>query len=79
MAITRHIDVLGRVVIPAEMRHGLHIKPGDELSIDTDGAGSIVITRAEAHCAICGSDEHDTRLIRGRGVCSECISRVKAL
>ena len=35
--IIRKIDDLGRVVIPAEMRHMLGIKEGDQLEITLEG------------------------------------------
>ena len=35
--IIRKIDDLGRVVIPAEMRHVLGIKEGDQLEITLEG------------------------------------------
>lgn len=35
--IVRRIDDLGRIVIPAEMRHVLGVKEGDQLEISLEG------------------------------------------
>lgn len=35
--IVRRIDDLGRIVIPAEMRHVLGVKEGDQLEITLEG------------------------------------------
>jgi|GEM_PF-1359455 len=35
--IVRKIDDLGRIVIPAEMRHTLGVKEGDQLEITLEG------------------------------------------
>lgn len=36
-AIVRHVDSLGRIVIPSEIRSTMKIKPGDLLGIEIDG------------------------------------------
>lgn len=44
--IMRHIDDLGRVVIPKEIRRTMGIVEGEELEIFTDGNGSILLRKA---------------------------------
>lgn len=41
--IVRHIDDLGRVVIPKEIRRTLCIREGDPLEFSTDGKGNICL------------------------------------
>jgi transcriptional pleiotropic regulator of transition state genes len=43
--IVRKIDDLGRVVIPAEMRHVLGVKEGDQLEITLEGDHIVVRPR----------------------------------
>lgn len=45
--IIRHIDDLGRVVIPREIRNTLHIKEGDPLEIYLDDEGGVVFRKYE--------------------------------
>lgn len=48
--IIRKIDVLGRIVIPMEIRRSLHIKEGDPLEISLSGKG----IRLERYSGIAG-------------------------
>lgn len=43
--IIRRIDDLGRIVIPREIRHTLHIKEGDPLEIYLDNEGGVVFKK----------------------------------
>ena len=43
--ILRHIDDLGRVVIPKEIRRAMGIVEGEVLEIFTDGNGSILLRK----------------------------------
>lgn len=45
--IIRRIDDLGRIVIPREIRHTLHIKEGDPLEIYLDDEGGVVFRKYE--------------------------------
>lgn len=47
ISIIRRIDDLGRVVIPREIRHTLHIKEGDPLEIYLDDEGGVVFRKYE--------------------------------
>ena len=46
--IVRKIDDLGRVVIPAEMRHVLGVKEGDQLEITLEGDHVAIRPRSPA-------------------------------
>ena len=43
--IVRHIDDLGRITIPKEIRRNLGIKEGDSLELDTTYDGAAIIIR----------------------------------
>lgn len=68
--ITRRIDDLGRIVIPAETRRMFNIREGDQLVISVEGA-SIVLRKLEATCVFCGSTEQVSPF-KGKGVCINC-------
>jgi transcriptional pleiotropic regulator of transition state genes len=68
--MTRKIDDLGRIVIPAETRRLFNIREGDQLAIAVEG-DSIVIRKLEATCTFCGTTE-DVASFKGKGVCGSC-------
>lgn len=69
--MTRKIDDLGRVVIPAEMRKGFGLKEGDKLDISIE-ADKIILSKQQETCIFCGSIE-DLKEFKGRMVCATCI------
>lgn len=75
--IVRHIDELGRIVIPMEIRRTLGIGPKDPISIVLEGE-RIVLARHEDACALCGSTEEVARFNK-RGVCATCIEGIGKL
>lgn len=74
--IIRHIDELGRIVIPIEIRKrfGLGEKDQLEISVKDD---TILLSRPRSACVFCGAfdsvEEH-----RGRAVCRDCIAELAA-
>jgi transcriptional pleiotropic regulator of transition state genes len=74
--IIRHVDELGRIVIPIEIRKrlGLTEKDALEISVDED---VILLAKPQSSCVFCGGDgalrEH-----RGRAVCDSCIAELSA-
>ena len=74
--IVRHIDDLGRVVIPSEIRRRLGLGERDPIEISVRG-DSIVLARPRSACVFCGREdgleEH-----RGRAVCRACIRELAA-
>ena len=75
--IVRHLDDLGRIVIPIEIRRRLAIKPRDPIAISLH-RGAIVLRKAEhSGCVFCGSPES---LLdhHGRAVCDACRSELAA-
>ena len=71
--MTRRIDDLGRIVIPAETRRLFGIHDGDMLSIGIDGS-TIVIRKLEAVCIFCENPADTT--FRDRGVCQSCLDEL---
>lgn len=69
--MSRKVDDLGRVVIPAEMRKAFGIKDGDLLDISVD-ENHIILTRREEACIFCSSTQ-DLKEFRNRMVCATCI------
>lgn len=71
--IVRHIDELGRVVIPMEIRKSLKIKDTDPVDIYLNGR-TICIEKVNAVCVCCGVSEESTKLLNYKGVlmCPDC-------
>jgi transcriptional pleiotropic regulator of transition state genes len=72
--MTRRIDALGRIVIPAELRRILEIRVGDLLDIRVDD-GHLVLAKVERSCVFCTSSEALSPF-RDKLVCVECIERL---
>lgn len=75
--IKRPTDLLGRVVLPRELRRHYGIEPGDAMEIFYDDVAQfIVLKKYEPNqCAVCGSNT-DLTPIKGKHVCEDCISRI---
>ena len=74
--ITRKIDDLGRIVIPAETRRMFNIHEGDHLFISVEH-GNIVLRKTTDTCTFCGSDK-EVAQFKGKGVCSNCRSQLQS-
>ena len=74
--IIRHIDELGRMVVPKELRKKLDIADGDPVEIFSDG-DRIVLMKYQPNCHFCGSDENLVEF-KGKKICSECIAALGA-
>jgi AbrB family transcriptional regulator, transcriptional pleiotropic regulator of transition state genes len=74
--IIRHVDELGRIVIPIEIRKrfGIGEKDPVEISVKDD---TILLSKPQGTCVFCGStdalEEH-----RGRDICRSCIGELSA-
>ena len=73
---TRRVDSLGRVVLPADLRHALGIREGDVLDISVQD-GNLVLSRHEPTCVFCGA-RNDLREHAGRSACPACVSALNA-
>lgn len=75
--MTRKLDVLGRIVIPAEIRKSLDLKEGGVLDISLDEE-RIVLTPRRDSCVFTGA-ETDLVEYRGRLVSRSCIAEIAKL
>jgi AbrB family transcriptional regulator, transcriptional pleiotropic regulator of transition state genes len=74
--IIRHLDELGRIVIPIEIRKRFGLTERDALEISVKNQ-TILLARPKSHCVFCGS----TRSVvdyRGRGLCRACLGELTA-
>jgi transcriptional pleiotropic regulator of transition state genes len=70
--MTRRIDQLGRIVIPAEFRRLLGIEAGDQLAMGME-SGKLVIAKADPDCAICGGRDQLVE-IHEKYICRTCVN-----
>lgn len=73
--MTRHVDELGRIVLPKELRRNLHIEPKDEMEIFMEG-DRIVMQKYIPFCIFCEQEEDVTDFM-GKRVCRACIEKLK--
>lgn len=74
--IVRRVDDLGRIVIPMELRRTLGIKVKDPMAIFVEG-DRIILQKHRDSCAICGETDAEIVKVKGRPVCSDCVTEVK--
>ena len=68
--IVRKADILGRIVLPRELRRTLGISEKDALEIFADQE-KIMLKKYEPACVFCGN-AGDNQLFHGKNVCREC-------
>lgn len=75
--ITRKLDELGRIVLPAETRYMLGAEPGSPLDIFWDEESeTLVLKRNRPVCLCCRNTEHLKLLPNGRHLCEHCLSQL---
>ena len=74
IGMTRRIDALGRIVVPAELRRILEIHVGDLLEIRVED-GHVVLAKVEQTCVFCGSGD-SLRAHHEKLVCHACVERL---
>jgi transcriptional pleiotropic regulator of transition state genes len=75
--IVRHIDELGRIVIPIEIRKRLGLAEKDPVEISLKGE-TVMLAKASTVCVFCGRNEGLAEH-RGRSVCRHCIDELAAV
>lgn len=75
--MNRKLDVLGRIVIPAEIRKSLDLKEGGVLDISLE-EDRIILTPRQDSCVFCGS-RSELKEYSGRMICSSCIVGLDSL
>jgi transcriptional pleiotropic regulator of transition state genes len=74
--IIRHVDHLGRIVIPIEIRKRLGLGDKDPLEISVR-EDVILLSKPHSVCVFCGRSAR-LREHRGRAVCGACIAELSA-
>ena len=74
--IIRHIDELGRIVIPIEIRKRFGLSEKDALEISVKDE-IILLSKPQTSCVFCGR-EGGLEEYRGRAVCRTCITELAA-
>ncbi|MCL2436796.1 MAG: AbrB/MazE/SpoVT family DNA-binding domain-containing protein [Clostridiales bacterium] len=75
--IVRKVDVLGRIVLPIELRKNLDIEREDPIEIYVDGE-FILLKKYEPACIFCGNAK-DIKRIRDKNICNGCIKELQSL
>ncbi|MBQ7661253.1 MAG: AbrB/MazE/SpoVT family DNA-binding domain-containing protein [Clostridia bacterium] len=75
--IIRKIDVLGRLVLPIELRRTLDIETGDEIEIFTEGK-TVILAKYEDACIFCGS-KRNVADFAGKKICGACREKIAKL
>lgn len=75
--MTRKVDELGRIVLPAEIRQTLDIQTKDALEIFTD-EDKIILKKYTPGCSFCGG-MNGIVYFGDKRICSECLEKIKAL
>ncbi len=73
--IVRPIDMLGRFVLPKEIRDTMDLKAKDPIEIYVDG-GTVILKKYELSCVFC-SNADNVIFYKGKLVCMECINELK--
>lgn len=73
--VTRKVDDLGRIVLPAELRRSFDIREGDLIEIAVENE-HIILTKQRNSCSFCGEAD-GLRTYRDHPVCARCISELK--
>lgn len=73
--IVRHIDELGRIVVPKELRKKLGIANTDPVEIYVE-EDKIILKKYIPVCHFCGSTEELVEY-REKNICSSCINELK--
>ena len=73
--MVRHLDSLGRIVLPIELRRSLGINTRDMLEILVEG-NSVVLRKYESVCSFCGST-HGLASFHDKLVCKHCLKELK--
>lgn len=72
----RHIDELGRIVIPKEMRRQMDIQSNDPVEIFVDG-DHILLAKYAPTCIFCGGTEN-VSLFKDKKICERCRAELAA-
>ncbi len=75
--IVRHVDTVGRIVIPKEICGKLGIAPKDALEIFVEDT-KIILGKYEPSCIFC-KEVHGTVVYKKKLICEKCIKTLASL
>lgn len=75
--MTRKVDELGRIVLPAEIRQTLNIKTKDALEIFTE-EDRIILKKYVPGCSFCAGMDGIIEF-RGVRICAACLEKLREL
>lgn len=75
--MTRKVDELGRIVLPAEIRKAFDLEIKDTLEIFTE-EDKIILKKYTPGCTLCGNMNGIVQF-DGKRICSDCVEKIKAL
>ena len=75
--IVRKLDVLGRIVIPKELRTTLDLNETDPIEIFVEG-NDIILRKDQPACIFC-NDATDILQFGGKNICKNCLAKMKNL
>ncbi|HEX9775134.1 MAG TPA: AbrB/MazE/SpoVT family DNA-binding domain-containing protein [Actinomycetota bacterium] len=73
--VSRKIDDLGRIVLPAELRRSFDIREGDQMDIAVE-EDRIILQKKRQLCTFC-SGYDGLREYREHQVCAQCLAELK--
>jgi transcriptional pleiotropic regulator of transition state genes len=73
--VSRKVDDLGRIVLPAELRRSFDIREGDQIEIAVE-EDKIILQKRRSSCTFCGSMD-GLRIYREHQVCASCVAELK--
>ena len=73
--VSRKVDDLGRIVLPAELRKSFDIREGDHVDISVE-EDRIILSKRRINCTFCGLAD-GLRAFREHQVCSACMAELK--
>ena len=73
--VSRKVDDLGRIVLPAELRRSFDIREGDHIEIAVED-DHIILTKRRNLCTFCGGSD-GLRSYREHQVCASCLAELK--
>ncbi|MCL2354458.1 MAG: AbrB/MazE/SpoVT family DNA-binding domain-containing protein [Oscillospiraceae bacterium] len=77
IGIVRHMDEVGRLVLPKEIRDRFKIVEKDPVEIYVEG-NAIALKKYEIKCIFCG-DTKELIEYKDKAVCEKCITRLLVL
>ena len=78
LTMVRHLDNLGRLVIPIELRKAMGISKGDPVQMEVNG-NTLTVKKHEDSCMICGKSGDLFNVHENKKICSGCIKKISEL